>query len=127
MNQLTFVSCLFLWSTVQAAFQDFVIGPESYEGDHELSTDRQDLFEENLGEDIMISLQDVQHDGIVDTNLLMKAVMQHAKRLGMSLDELANINMEGEGDESMNQLGCSSGQEVFGYQEKPTWRDVLFN
>jgi len=36
----------------------------------------------------MVSFQDVQHDGIVDTNLLMKAIMQHAKRLGMSLDEL---------------------------------------
>ncbi|XP_017132969.1 uncharacterized protein LOC108149715 [Drosophila elegans] len=127
MNQLTFVSCLLFWSTVQAAFQDFVIGPGSYEGDNELSTDRKDFYEEDMGEEIMISLQDVQHEGVVDTNLLMKALMQHAKRLGMSLDELANLNMEGEEGESINQLGCSSGQDGFGFQEKPTWRDVLFN
>jgi len=41
-----------------------------------------------MGEDAMVSFQDVQREGIVDTNLLMKALMQHAHRLGMSLDEL---------------------------------------
>jgi len=35
--------------------------------------------------------------------------------------------MEADEEESMNQLGCSSDQDVIGYQEKPTWRDVLFN
>jgi len=97
-----------------------------------------------MGEDAMVSFQDVQREGIVDTNLLMKALMQHAHRLGMSLDELgkqddilyqkrekkivtAHLNMEADEEETMNQLGCSSGQDVIGYQEKPTWRDVLFN
>ncbi|XP_016997974.2 uncharacterized protein [Drosophila takahashii] len=128
MNQLTFVACLLLLSGSQAAFQDFVIGPEFYEGDKEVAPFGQEYpEEEDMDEDVMISFQDVQQEGIVDTNLLMKALMQHAKRLGMSLDELANLNMESEEEDSMNQLGCPSGQDVFGYQEKPTWRDVLFN
>ncbi|EDW47851.1 uncharacterized protein LOC6609136 [Drosophila sechellia] len=126
MNQLTFVSCLLFWSGSQAAFQDFVIGPESYEGGNDVAPFGQEFSDEE-GEDIMVSFQDVQHDGIVDSNLLMKALMQHANRLGMSLDELASLNMQSEDEESMNQLGCSAGQDVFGYPEKPTWRDVLFN
>ncbi|XP_017061272.1 uncharacterized protein LOC108101446 [Drosophila ficusphila] len=126
MNQLTFVICLLLCSAAQAAFQDFVIGPESYEGENEMVSAGHELDDEVMSEEIMVSLQDVQQDGVVDTNLLMKALMQHAKRLGMSLDELANVNIEAEEDESMNQLGCSSGQEVMGYEEKPTWRDLIF-
>ncbi|XP_037717594.1 uncharacterized protein LOC119551965 [Drosophila subpulchrella] len=127
MNQLTFVSCLLLLSSTQAAFQDFVLGPEYYEGDSELVPFEHEYPDEDMGEDTMVSFQDVQREGIVDTNLLMKALMQHAHRLGMSLEELAHLNMEAEEGESMNQLGCSSGQDVIGYQEKPTWRDVLFN
>nr|XP_016928437.1 uncharacterized protein LOC108009004 [Drosophila suzukii] len=127
MNQLTFFGCLLLWSGTQAAFQDFVVGPEYYEGDNGLVPFEQEYPEEDMGEDAMVSFQDVQREGVVDTNLLMKALMQHAHRLGMSLDELAHLNMEADEEESMNQLGCSSGQDVIGYQEKPTWRDVLFN
>ncbi|XP_016946800.1 uncharacterized protein LOC108022424 [Drosophila biarmipes] len=127
MNHLTLVGCLLLWSGAQAAFQDFVVGPEYYEGDDEMVPLGQEYLEEDGGEDVMVSFQDAQREGAVDTNLLMKALMQHAKRLGMSLDELAQLNIEAEEEESMNQLGCSSGQDVFGHQEKPTWRDVLFN
>ncbi|KAH8348216.1 hypothetical protein KR084_005502 [Drosophila pseudotakahashii] len=128
MNQLTFVACLWLLSGSQAAFQDFVIGPEFYEGDKEVAPfDQEYPEEEDMDEDMMISFQDVQREGIVNTDLLMKALMQHAKRLSMSLDELANLNLEAEEEDSINQLGCSSGQDVYGYQEKPTWRDVLFN
>ncbi|EDV56038.1 uncharacterized protein LOC6549338 [Drosophila erecta] len=126
MNQLTFVTCLLFWSGSQAAFQDFVIGPESYEDANDVVPFGQD-FSEEMDEDSMVSFQDVQHDGYVDTNLLMKALMQHAKRLGMSLEELASLNMQQEDEESVSELGCSSGQDVFGYPEKPTWRDVLFN
>lgn len=39
----------------------------------------------------------------------------------------ASLNVQSEDEESMNQLGCSAEQDVFGYPEKPTWRDVLFN
>ncbi|XP_017068858.1 uncharacterized protein LOC108106380 [Drosophila eugracilis] len=127
MNQLTFVGCLLLWSGAQAAFQDFVIGPESYDDDNELAPFGEEYPEEEMDEDIMVSFQDVEHDGVVDTNLLMKALIQHAKRLGLSLEELANLNLESEEEESMNQLGCPSGQSVLRYEEKPTWRDVLFN
>ncbi|EDW91018.2 uncharacterized protein LOC6530380 [Drosophila yakuba] len=126
MNQLTFVSCLLFWSGSQAAFQDFVIGPEAYEDANDVATIGQEFLEE-MDEDLMVSFQDVQHDGIVDTNLLMKALMQHANRLGMSLEELATLNMQQEDEEAMNQPGCSTEQDVFGYPEKPTWRDVLFN
>ncbi|XP_043643405.1 uncharacterized protein LOC122613340 [Drosophila teissieri] len=126
MNLLTFVSCLLFWSGSQAAFQDFVIGPEAYEGASDVAPFGQE-FSEEMDEDLMVSFQDVEHDGIVDTNLLMKALMQHAERLGMSLEELASLNMQPEEEEAMNQLGCSAGQDVFGYPEKPTWRNLLLN
>ncbi|XP_017022303.1 uncharacterized protein [Drosophila kikkawai] len=128
MNQLIFVGCLLLCSVVQAAFQDFVIGPESYLGDIEPPVEEDQLMDEDDAEqDVMVSFQDVQRHGVVDTNLLLKALMQHANRLGMSLDELAAMNMGGDDEVYANQLGCSPDQDEFNYQERPTWRDVLFN
>ncbi|KAH8285217.1 hypothetical protein KR054_006381 [Drosophila jambulina] len=126
MNLLTLAVCLLLCSAIQAAFQDFVIGPESYLGDIEPPLDEEQFLNEEE-QDLMVSFQDVQRDGVVDTSLLMKALMQHANRLGMSLDELAAMNLGGEDDAFANQLGCSAGQDEFIYQERPTWRDVLFN
>ncbi|KAH8245853.1 hypothetical protein KR038_005449 [Drosophila bunnanda] len=147
MNQLSLVACLLLCSAMaQGAFQDFVIGPESYLGDVEPPVDEEQVLDDDPEQDLMVSFQDVQRDVVVDTNLLMKALMQHANRLGMSLDDLgelesnqityininrsllkAGLNM-GDDDEAFNsQLGCSSGQDEFNHQERPTWRDVLFN
>ncbi|KAH8390318.1 hypothetical protein KR200_011953 [Drosophila serrata] len=147
MNQLSFVGCLLLCSVVvQGAFQDFVIGPESYLGDVEPPVNEDQFLDDDAEQDVMVSFQDVQRDGVVDTSLLMKALMQHANRLGMSLDELGereskeiahrNLNLNllkagmnmGEDDEAFtNQLGCSSDEDEFNYQDRPTWRDVLFN
>ncbi|KAH8254702.1 hypothetical protein KR032_011767 [Drosophila birchii] len=129
MNQLTLLGCLLLsTAAVQAAFQDFVIGPESHLGDIEPPVDEERLSDDDAEQDLMVSFHDVQRDGVVDTNLLMKALMQHASRLGMSLDELAAMNLGEEDEDSFaNQLGCSADQDEFNYQERPTWRDVLFN
>ncbi|KAH8401630.1 hypothetical protein KR009_006930 [Drosophila setifemur] len=117
MNQLIFISWILFWAGVQAAFQDFVIGPESHVGDNEMEVSEQQE------EDFLTSFHDVEHDGIVDANLLLKALMQHARRLGMSLDDLANLYMSD--DDEIGHQGCSAGQEV--YQERPSWRDVFFN
>lgn len=38
----------------------------------------------------MVSFQDVDHDGIVDTGLLLKALMQQARRMGISLEDLGD-------------------------------------
>ncbi|XP_020814843.1 uncharacterized protein LOC110189213 [Drosophila serrata] len=128
MNQLSFVGCLLLCSmVVQGAFQDFVIGPESYLGDVEPPINEDQFLDDDAEQDVMVSFQDVQRNGVVDTSLLMKALMQHANRLGMSLDELAGLNMGGDDEAFTNQLGCSSDEDEFNYQDRPTWRDVLFN
>ncbi|KAH8306019.1 hypothetical protein KR018_011195 [Drosophila ironensis] len=126
MNYLRFLSCILLWSSVQAAFQDFVIGPEHYQGDTNLEL-REEAYEgEDMGDDELISFHDVQHDGIVDTDLLMKALLQHAKRFGMTLEELANLHIS-EDDEGMNHLGCDASPDLLSYRDRPTWRDVFFH
>ncbi|XP_002138339.3 uncharacterized protein [Drosophila pseudoobscura] len=138
MNQLTLVFCLLLWSEVDGAFRDFVVEPEIDSEDSELENNFQDR-EGALDENLLVSFQSVERDGIVDTQLLLKALMQHAQRLGLSLDELASMSYgEAEDEEAANQLesmsrnqdmmGCNSrDQEMFEYADRPTWRDVIFN
>ncbi|XP_022225112.2 uncharacterized protein LOC111075898 [Drosophila obscura] len=129
---LTLVFGLLLWMAgVDGAFRDFVVGPEDDLEDNALQTDglQQDP-EDYHDEDVLVSFQSVEHDGLVDTELLLKALMQHAQRLGLSLDELANMRYAVEEDNEDNQLdqdmlGCNARDQE--YAQRPTWRDVLFN
>ncbi|EDV37550.1 uncharacterized protein Dana_GF11353 [Drosophila ananassae] len=127
MNPLAFVSWILFCTGVQAAFQDFVIGPESHQTNNELELADESYFGEDAEEDTMVSFQDVEHDGIVDTGLLLKALMQQARRLGISLEDLANLHLAEEEEAMNHELGCSAGSEIYSYRERPTWRDVLFN
>ncbi|KAH8333308.1 hypothetical protein KR074_009042 [Drosophila pseudoananassae] len=145
MNPLAFVSWILFCTAVQAAFQDFVVGPEvswsfrfyrkilfnivlqSHQSNNELELRDESYFGEDAEDDLMVSFQDLEQDGIVDTGLLLKALMQHARRLGLSLDDLANLHLAEEEEAMNHELGCSAGPELYSYQKKPTWRDVLFN
>lgn len=96
----------------------------------------------------MISFQDVEQDGVIDTQLLISALVQHAQRLGMSLDQLggykalfvnhfnlhtlyikfiANQAQTIESDDLLEaELGCGS-TESLSYHEQPSWYDVFFS
>ncbi|SPP74742.1 uncharacterized protein LOC117592558 [Drosophila guanche] len=135
MNQLTTLAlCLLLAAVVQAAFEDFVVGPETDLADNDLDTELQQLEDEEAYEDeeLLVSFQSVERDGIVDTELLLKALMQHAQRLGLSLDELANTadnQLEAVSDQDMDVHGCNArnGEQLLDHAQRPTWRDVIFN
>ncbi|XP_034653019.1 uncharacterized protein LOC117891596 [Drosophila subobscura] len=137
MNQLaTLALCLLLAAVVQAAFEDFVVGPETDLADNDLDTELQQLEDEaayeDEDEDLLVSFQSVERDGIVDTELLLKALMQHAQRLGLSLDELANMGdnlLEAASDQDMDTHGCNARnqEQLLDYAQRPTWRDVIFN
>ncbi|XP_043866823.1 uncharacterized protein LOC26528040 [Drosophila mojavensis] len=118
------ISCLLLWSNVRAAFKDFVVEPgdEQFESNNDFSLGCAAEESEHL-----ISFQDVEQDGVIDTQLLISALVQHAQRLGMSLDQLANQAQTIESDDLLEaELGCGS-TESLSYHEQPSWYDVFFS
>ncbi|BFG04715.1 uncharacterized protein DMAD_03612 [Drosophila madeirensis] len=135
MNPLaTLALCLLLGAVVQAAFEDFVVAPETDLADNDLDTELQQLEDEGAyeEEDLLVSFQSVERDGIVDTELLLKALMQHAQRLGLSLEELANMGdnlLEAVSDQDVDTHGCNARnqEQLLDYAQRPTWRDVIFN
>ncbi|EDW61384.1 uncharacterized protein [Drosophila virilis] len=120
------ISCLLLGSNAWAAFRDFVVESEA---------EQQLQLEPNndiaLGcpaeeEQPLISFHDVEQDGIVDTQLLLAALMQHAQRLGMNLEQLAQMQAIGEEDVLDSDAGCSAAESL-SYRDQPSWYDVFFN
>ncbi|XP_030080942.1 uncharacterized protein LOC111600774 [Drosophila hydei] len=117
MNQsaVLIISCLLLWNNVRAAFKDFIVEP----GDEQLETNT-DLSLGCAAEESeqLISYQDVEQDGVIDTQLLLTALMQHAQRLGMSLDQLDAL-LEADN-------GCGAAESL-SQREQPSWYDVFFS
>ncbi|TDG50247.1 hypothetical protein AWZ03_003463 [Drosophila navojoa] len=118
------ISCLLLWSNARAAFKDFVVEPgdEQFESKNDLGLGCAAEESEHL-----ISFQDVEQDGVIDTQLLLSALVQHAQRLGVSLDQLANQAQTIEADDLLEaELGCGSAGSL-SYREQPSWYDVFFS
>ncbi|XP_030561600.1 uncharacterized protein LOC115763258 [Drosophila novamexicana] len=115
------ISCLLLGSNARAAFKDFVVEPDAEQPNNGIALGCPAEDEQPL-----ISFHDVEQDGIVDTQLLLAALMQHAQRLGMNLEQLAQIQAIGEEDVLESDAGCSAAESL-SYREQPSWYDVFFN
>ncbi|XP_064544209.1 uncharacterized protein LOC135432436 [Drosophila montana] len=117
------ISCLLLGSSARAAFKDFVVEPEAeqFEPNNDIALGCPAEEEQPL-----ISFHDVEQDGIVDTQLLLAALMQHAQRLGMNLEQLAQMQAIGQDDVMDSDDGCSAAESL-SYREQPSWYDVFFN
>ncbi|XP_034102012.1 uncharacterized protein LOC117566579 [Drosophila albomicans] len=126
MNNLALLSicCVAACCYVEAAFEDFVVRSDSKESVH--SNDLAFGCDADNEEHELIASEDMLVDGAADSQLLLRLLMQHAQRLGVSVEQLAKMHSMQEGEPFDSEMGCSAAEPA-SYGQEPSWYDVFFN
>ncbi|XP_034475680.1 uncharacterized protein LOC117782757 [Drosophila innubila] len=119
------ICCLLICCCVEAAFKDFVIGAESKERVNQNDLSFGCEAEEEQEQQLM-DLQDMMQEGIGDTQQLLSVLLQHAQRLGLCLEQFAQLHSMEHADPFDAEVGCSAAESL-SYGEQPSWYDVFFN
>ncbi|XP_030388489.1 uncharacterized protein LOC115634741 [Scaptodrosophila lebanonensis] len=131
-----FICAFILWQSVDAAFKDFVVDgeqenidnvPNTFNAPDELCPAYIDHPDGDSSAELHVSFHDVEQDGVVNTNLLVQALMQHVRKLGLELSHLSeeDLNEYGANWSGDERQQCYEDDELSYEAEKPGWPQVI--